>query len=286
MTRRLRRSELALTLERMRVLFDPASVVEHDPVGVVRGHDREDWEVVAHVAAALAYGSVALVRRAIVEVLEVLGSSPRARIERFVAGDFVAARPRWVYRMTRARDIDAYLSALGQLLVEYGSLEAAFIAGDDGVGDVHEPLAVYVARIRERMPLPLTRGMRYLTPDPHTGSACKRWHLMLRWLVRPDDGADLGLWTKVAPARLVMPLDTHTTQLAQSLGLSSRKSVDYKMAREVTDALARIRPADPLAYDLPLCHLGISGKCMHRFVEPVCAACDLRGVCRWTRSRA
>jgi hypothetical protein len=41
----------------------------------------------------------------------------------------------------------------------------------------------------------------HLLPDPRGGSASKRLVLFLRWMVRPADGVDLGLWP-VEPARL------------------------------------------------------------------------------------
>lgn len=266
--------------------FDPSRALERDPLGIVRAMPAPEREVVAHIAAPLAYGSVALIRRAIGEVLEVLGDAPADAVRDHRFGDFCARRPDFVYRMTRAEDVDGYLSALGALLREHGTLEQAFAAGREADDvDAHAPLGRYVARIREAAPNAERRGLRYLTPDPRTGSAAKRWHLMLRWLCRPDDGADLGAWQVLPPSALVLPLDTHTSRLAGWLGLSARKTADYKLAREATDALLRCAPSDPLRYDMPLCYLGVAGDCRHRFEVEVCSSCDLRGVCRWTRGR-
>ena len=131
------------------------------------------------------------------------------------------------------------------------------------------------------MPATHGRGARYLTPDPATGSATKRWYLMLRWLVR-SEFPDLGVWAELGSHRLVLPLDTHVARLVGYLGLSSRRTVDYRMAREATDALRLVHRDDPLRYDMPLCHLGIAGACEHRYIAEVCGRCDLRGVCQWT----
>lgn len=266
--------------------FDPVPALARDPLGIVREMPPEEREVVAHIAAPLAYGSVALIRRAIGEVLDALGDAPTDAVRAHVHGDFCGRRPDFVYRMTRAEDVDGYLTALGALLRQFGTLEAAFAAGRDPIdADAHAPLGRYVARIREAAPNADRRGLRYLTPDPATGSAAKRWHLMLRWLCRPDDGADLGAWSVLSPDALVLPLDTHTSRLARWLGLSARKTADYKLAREATDALRRCAPEDPLRYDMPLCYLGVAGDCRHRFDLEVCSGCDLRGVCRWTRGK-
>lgn len=267
-------------LDRVVGEFDGGARLANDPLGIVREHVPAEWEVVAHIAAPLAYGSVKLLRPAIRRVLRATGSSPTEYLRVFQAGDFVRADPDFVYRMTRAEDIDSYLSALSTLLRAHGTLVDAFMIGDSGEGDVVEPLKRYVGRIRAAAPED-RRGLRYLTPDPSTGSACKRWHLMLRWLCRPNDGVDLGIWG-VSPARLLMPLDTHTARLVRWLGLTERTTVDLKMAREVSAHLSRFSKNDPMRYDMPLCHLGIAGDCLHRFEAEVCGRCQLRGICIWT----
>jgi endonuclease III len=104
---------------------------------------------------------------------------------------------------------------------------------------------------------------------------------MLRWLTRPNDGVDLGLWS-LSPSRLILPLDTHTARLARWLGLSDRRTADRKMAVEATARLLLCDPADPMKYDMPLCHLGISRECRHAFVAEICSRCPLEGICSWT----
>ncbi|TVR04037.1 MAG: TIGR02757 family protein [Deltaproteobacteria bacterium] len=291
--RRARRVEtLALALERAVADFDAAAALERDPLGVVRPYAPEERPVVAHVTACLAYGAVSQIRRAVGEVLRVLGPSPREAVRSWVPGRFATLRPGFVYRMTRAEDVDALLVALGSQLRRHGTLEAAFGAAADaagvpacGAGDARAPLTAWVAALRAEMPAGAGRGARYLTPDPATGSAAKRWHLMLRWLVRPEDGMDLGAWTVLRPSQLLLPLDTHTARLVHSLGLSDRRTADYRMAREATDRLLEVDPADPVRFDMPLCHLGMSGSCLHRYAPAICPACPLAGTCRWTVRR-
>ena len=284
---RVRWNALREALESVEASFDPTARLAHDPLGIVRGYPQEERELVAHIVAPLAYGSIPQVRRAAREVLSVLGRAPTDAVREMRPGDFVSLRPHFVYRMTRAVDVDAYLSALGALLRRFGGLEPAFGEASRGVdGDAHQRLAPYVAMLRSEMPHDAGRGARYLTADPATGSAAKRWHLMLRWLCRDDDGVDLGLWSVVPRPELVLPLDTHTSRLVQWLGLSRRKTVDYRMAREATDGLLRLDASDPMRFDMPLCHLGVSGACRHRFVVEVCTDCGLKGCCRWTTGAA
>jgi uncharacterized protein (TIGR02757 family) len=99
-------------------------------------------------------------------------------------------------------------------------------------------------------------------------------------MVRPDDGVDLGLFAPVRPAQLVVPLDTHVSRISRYLGLTDRRTVDWKMAVEVTEGLRRWDRADPVRFDFALSRLGILDACPRR-VDPVrCEACSLVSVCR------
>ncbi len=124
------------------------------------------------------------------------------------------------------------------------------------------------------------RGLRYLLPSPDGGSACKRWNLFLRWMVRPPrEGVDLGIWTTWSPAGLVMPLDVHVHRVSRFLGLTTRNDTSWRTAEAITDALRRLDPEDPVRFDFALAHLGISGDCRGHHDPEVCASCPLEPVC-------
>lgn len=248
---------------------------EADPVGVVWGYDRpEDREVVALIAATLAYGQVKMLRRAARQVLAQLGESPAQTLRNadpVDLGDFV-------YRMTRGDDMVALLRAIGATLRAEGSLEALFRVGYGAADSDYRPaLTHFVHTLRERGGY-TSRGFHYLLADPARGGACKRLNLFLRWVIRGPDRIDLGLWS--LPARkLVIPLDTHITRIARYLDLGRRKTVDWKRAVEVRDHLAQLDPDDPLKYDFALCHMGISGQCPRRRDPSICASCPIESVC-------
>jgi uncharacterized protein (TIGR02757 family) len=279
---------LAASLNAADAAFDRRAALGVDPLGIVRRYGPDDRELVAHLASSLAYGAVAQLGAAITRVLVALGPRPTEAVRAHVFGDFSARDPGFVYRMTRAADVDAWLSALGVQLRQHATLQAAFAAaaGESlGAEDTVEPLTRWVAALRAAMPVDAGRGARVLTPPPAARSAAKRWHLMLRWLVRPDDGADLGAWTVLRPSQLLLPLDTHTARMSTALGLTSRSTVDLRFAREVTGVLRLIDESDPVRFDMALCHLGIAGACLHRWEADVCGPCNLSGTCRWTFGR-
>src|SRR5207253_6247793 len=127
--------------------------------------------------------------------------------------------------------------------------------------------------------LPQRSPVRFLLSSPADGSACKRMLLYLRWMLRADDGVDVGAWAGVAPpSKLLIPLDTHTFRITRYLGLTARKQGDWRAAEEVTAALARLEPEDPVRYDFALCRLGILDLCPAKRDEKKCVPCDLYDV--------
>jgi uncharacterized protein (TIGR02757 family) len=97
-------------------------------------------------------------------------------------------------------------------------------------------------------------------------------------MVRKDE-IDLGVWTHVSPARLIVPLDTHVIRVGRCLRLTRYVSPGWKMAAEITASLRAIEPADPVRYDFSLCHLGMMNACGFNRAQRD-SQCPLRGVCR------
>lgn len=89
----------------------------------------------------------------------------------------------------------------------------------------------------------------------------KRLNMALRWLVRRDGIVDLGVWddTVLSPSQLIIPLDVHVGRVSRELGLLSRKADDRRAALELTDALRRYDPVDPIRYDFALFGIGVAG---------------------------
>ena len=100
-----------------------------------------------------------------------------------------------------------------------------------------------------------SNGYRFLIGSlPKNGkpsSPYKRWMMFLRWMVRKD-ALDLGLWSEVSRADLIIPLDTHTFNVGRKLGLLKRKTYDWKAAVELTEKLKEFSPEDPVKYDFAL----------------------------------
>ena len=82
--------------------------------------------------------------------------------------------------------------------------------------------------------------------------------MFLRWMVRRDtNGVDFGIWDKISPADLYLPLDIHTGNVARKLGLLKRKQNDWEAVEELTGVLRKFDNTDPVKYDFALFGLGI-----------------------------
>jgi uncharacterized protein (TIGR02757 family) len=258
-----------------------------DPVHIVRRYaDPADREIVGFCAAALAFGRVASVLQSIESLLAAMGPHPAAFVRGFNAARDSAGIEPLVHRWIRGRDLVALMLILQRMLREAGSIERFFVAGDDpATPDVSGALDSFSIRalqtdVREAYGrrLPKRPGVCYFFPRPSAGSACKRLNLFLRWMVR-QDAIDLGVWTSVSPARLIVPLDTHVIRLGQCLRLTRYVSPGWKMAAQITASLRDVDAADPVRYDFSLCHVGMMNACGFNRAQRD-SQCPLRGACR------
>ena len=248
-----------------------------------------DREVVAFIASALAFGRVQSVLNSIDGLLAVMGASPAT----FVRG-FDPARDRkrfdhLVHRWTNGADFAALIWILHNMIERSGSIEGFFVEGlPAGAVDVGEGLQSFSTRALaidlkpiygRRKPRP---GAAYFFSRPSSGGACKRLNLFLRWMVRHDQ-VDLGVWSKVRPSQLIVPLDTHIIRIGRCLGLTRYASPGWRMAVDVTAALRQLDPVDPARFDFSMCHLGMMNGCGFGkdFGD---TRCPLRGACHPQRN--
>lgn len=285
---RKRAEALRGALDRLLAIDPPAGRIADDPVVFPhRYRDPKDIEVVGLIAAVLAYGQVDLFRRVVAEILDRTGPHPARFCAEAAPSDLkIAFRPLY-YRMNRGLDFACLLYFIGEILRRYDSLGTLFAAGyREEEPDIAPALTRFIDRILAIDPAPIygrtiyPYGLRQMFSSPERRSACKRLNLYLRWMVRPADGLDFGLWEEIPPGKLLIPLDTHVIRISRYLGLTRRRTPGWAMAREITDQLKRLDPLDPLKYDFPLCHLGISGACPIDPDPAKCVLCPLLPHCR------
>jgi uncharacterized protein (TIGR02757 family) len=239
--------------------------LDSDPlVFAHRYADPADREVVAFIAASLAFGRVASIQASVGRILDAFGPRPAAFLDSWDERP-IPKLGRFVHRWVTGRDVEEFFRMVKRARRAHGSLGALFAKADEErekTGDYVAALSSFHRNLlsfslRSEQP---SRGLKFLLPAPESGSACKRSHLFLRWMIRTE-GFDLGLWTggRFTPVRLLLPMDTHVHRIARTLGLTRRPTADLAAAREATGWLRRLKPEDPVAYDWPLSRLGILG---------------------------
>jgi uncharacterized protein (TIGR02757 family) len=282
--------ELKPALDRLYESFNYADSAT-DPIQIVRRWTTpDDREVVGLCASALAFGRVSSVLQSIERVVAIMDGAPAAYVRHFDPHQHGAAFAGVVHRWTRGSDLVALLWIMRQMIDGAGSIERFFLEGYDpaaeDIGPALDSFSTRALALDMRAAygkVPTRPGVCYFFPRPSAGSACKRLNLFLRWMVRR------GVWTRVSPAKLVVPLDTHVIRVGRCLALTDRVSPGWPMARDITASLRRLDVEDPVKYDFALCHLGMMNAC--GFNRPASSAasgpcpppdsqCPLRGLCR------
>jgi uncharacterized protein (TIGR02757 family) len=248
---------------------------------VHRYTERADREVAAALAAGLAFGRVASFGAVLDRVFALLDAhgGPAAAARR-VPEEVKEGLAPMFYRWVRGPDLAAFLGGVGRAQARPGGLEAMAGRGDakQGLIGLAEGLRAGVEEVTDTPWAEQSRGLRYLAVSPASGSASKRMCMWMRWMVRPADGIDLGLWRR-DPATLVVPVDTHVLRVSRFVGLTERRDGSWRTAVDITASLRRLDPADPVRFDFVLAHLGISGACRGHRDPEVCPGCPLDPVC-------
>ena len=272
--------DLGTYLDRLARDYGP-EYLHTDPIGAVRRFpDSDDREIAGFLAAGLAFGRVDIILPHLADLWDRLDHRPARIAHDWTASDRKRLRG-FVHRWVSGDDLALVVGALGRARRRHGSLRSLFLDGYEPAAlDLAPALSRFVNALKREIPARAhTLGVLTFFSDPAQGAACKRLNLYLRWMVRPEDGIDLGLWAPVRPDQLVMPLETHVSRLSRYLGLTERRTVNWKMAAEIAARLRAFDPLDPIRFDFALSRLGILEACPRRVNPVLCRACSLVSVC-------
>ncbi|HBB66292.1 MAG: TIGR02757 family protein [Elusimicrobia bacterium GWA2_56_46] len=239
-------------LEAAYARFNKSEFIHPDPLEFVYHYEAPaDREAAGFIAAALAYGNVSQILKSVEKVLAPMGPSPARWLAKTSAKEITGKFGAFKHRFTTGRELAVFLINLKSALEKHHSLENLFLKH---YRPAEETLAEAVYAFVDDFNLKARAPT--LTPCPEKKSSFKRLNLFLRWMVR-HDAVDPGVWKKVPPAKLIVPLDTHMFQVARELGLTGRKDASMKTALEITAAFRKVSPPDPVRYDFALTRAGI-----------------------------
>lgn len=252
--------ELKAKLDALVERFNTPAFIDNDPVKFPRMFtERQDIEVAAFLCALIAWGNRKQILNGCQKMLfDIMEGQPYD----FVMGDgWRTIDPEInIHRTFFGRDLQYMCKGLQwafNVSNEWDSLEFAF-AGQPDMWKGIETLRSLFIHANDGKP---SKHLSNPAINRHKGgSACKRFNLMLRWLVRADGIVDIGIWHDVKPSSLFIPLDVHVGRIGRELGLLARKQDDRLAVEELTDKLRDFDIQDPCKYDFALFGYGESLK--------------------------
>jgi uncharacterized protein (TIGR02757 family) len=250
-------SELREFLNQKVVQYNKPAFITSDPIQIPKQFsEKKDIEIAAFFAATIAWGNRAGIIKNAQNLMDRMGNAPYDFVMNASKSDLKSING-FVHRTFNDIDTHFFMRSLRNIYSKYDSLETLFMPLKNEM-NLHQS----ISRFREvffEIPYP-QRTSKHVA-NPQKGSAAKRIHMFLRWMVRQDsNGVDFGIWRHIAPSKLSCPLDVHSGNVARKLGLIDRKQNDLKALMELDENLRKLDATDPVKYDFALFGLGVFEK--------------------------
>jgi len=250
--------EVKLFLEEKYLQYNNPSFIVCDPISIPHGFSGpRDREISGFLTAAISWGRRDLIIRSSRHLIKMMENTPYEFI--MSAGEKEMERlSGFVHRTFNGTDCVYFIKGLRHIYSNFFSMEEVLLHGMKNEGSLKDGLS-HLRSVFFSIPH-LSRHEKHFA-DVMGGAAGKRLNMFLRWMVRKDSfGVDFGIWKKINPAMLYIPLDLHSGNTARRLGLLKRKMNDWKAVEELTDVLREFDPTDPVKYDFALFGLGVNDE--------------------------
>jgi len=250
-------SEIKEFLEEKHDLYNQASFIDSDPIQIPHLFSKkEDIEIAGFLTSAIAWGNRKMIIRNAEKMIAFMQNNP---YEFLLNEDICLSDVQNIgHRTFKPEDFLFFLQSLKNICKNHGGLEDVFTRGYKTDNSVFSAIN-YFRNVFFELPH-LDRTEKHIA-NVIKNSAAKRINMFLMWMVRNDNrGVHFGLWDKISPADLMIPLDVHTGNTARSLGLLKRKQNDRKASEELTKNLKQFDSDDPIKYDFALFGLGVFEK--------------------------
>ncbi len=238
--------------------YNTVAFIESDPISVPHRFERlQDREIAGFWAAMLAWGQRKTIIQSALRAVELMDWVPYEFVREHHEDDRQRFL-RFYHRTFQPTDALYFLEFFQQYYRQYTSLETAFAQHLQPGDTTVERALVGFHHLFFDHPWAPERTRKHI-PTPERGSTCKRLNMFLRWMVRHDSaGVDFGLWQRIRPAQLLLPLDVHVERVARRLGLLKRQQTDWKAVLELTETLRAFDPDDPAKYDFALFGMSVN----------------------------
>ena len=231
--------------------YNNRSFIEKDPISIPhRFSKKQDIEIAGLFAATLAWGNRTSIINSCNKLLSLMDNAPHEFILHHTTNDLKPLE-HFVHRTFNATDVLYFITFLKHYYTQNNTLEKLFLKEDAALR-----LQYFHTNFFSLEEAPHRTKKHVSTPLKK--STCKRLNMYLRWMVRKDkNGVDFGIWQKIKPSTLMMPLDVHVENYARQLNLIQRKQRDWLTVVELTTNLKLIDKNDPVRFDYALFGMGI-----------------------------
>lgn len=257
LTKRLETADLKDFLDSWAEKFNVPEFIENDPVVIPHSFGLlQDIEIMGFWTSVLAWGNRKSIINSANRLVELMDGAPYDFIVHHSEKDR-ARFTEFVHRTFNSTDALYFLEFFQNYYKHHASLEDAF-ARFLVPGDVNAEYALAgFHNFFFKHEFAPDRTRKHI-PTPQRKSTCKRLNMFLRWMVRKDGkGVDFGLWQRISPSQLLLPLDVHVDKVARHLGLLERKQTDWLAVIELTEKMKKLDADDPVRYDFALFGLGV-----------------------------
>lgn len=199
--------------------YNRADFITDDPISIPhRFRKLQDIEIIGFWTAMLAWGQRKTIIQSANKLVQLMDGAPHDFILHHTALDrkkFLGFK----HRTFQATDTLYFLEFFQQHYRNHESLENAFAQhltlNDTTVENALLGFHKYFFSLSDAP----ERTRKHIA-TPARKSTCKRLNMFLRWMVRKDsEGVDFGLWNRIKPSQLLMPLDVHVDRIARKHAL-------------------------------------------------------------------
>lgn len=231
--------------------YNRKDFIKDDPISIPHRYTKnQDIEIAGLFAATLAWGNRTSIINSCNKLMTLMDDQPHDFILNHSQKELKPFET-FVHRTFNATDLLYFIAFLRSHYSKQDSLENLFLDKNIETGltqfkQAFFSLTDFPARTQKHISSPVNK------------STCKRLNMYLRWMVRKDkNGVDFGIWKKIKPNQLHIPLDVHVENYARQLNLIERKQRDWLTVCELTTNLKMIDSNDPVRFDFALFGMGI-----------------------------
>jgi len=234
--------------------YNTPEFIKDDPIQVPHQFSRnENIEIAGFLTATISWGQRRTIINNALDLIRRMDNDPIDFLTHATEADFDVFSG-FVHRTFQFEDCRFFIKSLKNIYLHKGGLRTVFEDAYSKGGTVKTAIMEFR---QEFFDLPHPARVKKHVADVAGNSSGKRLNMFLRWMVRNDNsGVDFGIWKKINPADLFIPLDVHTGNVARKLGLLKRKQNDWKSVEELTSLLRYLDPEDPIKFDFALFGLG------------------------------